>query len=323
MTATPSPAANAAPPRRIVVTGATGFVGKPLTQALLAQGYAVTVLVRNLETARAKLPSTTALEIWDGRNPPSPEVFSGAFAVVHLAGESVAKWPWSPSRRKILWHSRVEATQGLVQAMASARIKPEVFVSASGMGYHGDAGNTPVTEDSPPGDDFLAKLAGAWEAAGQMASGLGLRTVHLRFGMLLAARGGALQAMLPPFRLGLGVILGSGRQGQPWLHREDAIGLILHALRPGEADSPLLQGSMHACAPNTPSQAEFARALGKALGRPVWARIPAWALRAALGGMADIFLHGQYGQPVKASRSGYRWRYPDLAEALRACVSRS
>ncbi len=310
-------------PRRIVVTGATGFIGKPLTQSLLAQGYAVTALVRRPDVAREQLPAAVQLEFWDGRNPPSAQVFSGAYAVVHLAGESVAKWPWSRARRQALWHSRVEATQSLVQAIAASQHKPEAFISASGMGYHGDAGNSPVTEDALPGLDFLSTLATAWEASGQKAAGLGLRVVNLRFGMVLADYGGALQALLPPFRLGLGVVLGSGLQGNPWIHRDDAVGLILHALSQGNAQRPKLQGAVHACAPATPSQKEFAKALGQALGRPVWIRVPAWALRAALGEMADLFLHGQFGQPVKAGESGYPWRYLDLGQALRACVSRS
>lgn len=364
---------------RVVVTGATGLVGRPLVTALVREGYRVTALVRHPEVARGKLPAGVELSAWRGDAPPDAGVFAGdtdgvgrksepLVGVVHLAGESIGKWPWSRARKELLWHSRVTATRHLVQAMRAAPVPLPVLVTASGMGYHGDAGSLPVTEEGAPGRGFLGELAMAWEAAALEAgagdaaaytvplASVGSRTgttrvVMLRFGMILAREGGALPALRRPFALGLGARLGSGRQGHPWIHLDDAVGLILHALRgaaseqggeqaraggasqamgaalgssrgTGAAFNPL-RGPVHACVTPVPSQAEFARALGRALHRPVWAWAPAFALRAALGDFASLLLDGQYSASVKPSQAGYSWRYPDLDSALRAIVSPS
>jgi uncharacterized protein len=335
---------------RVVVTGATGLVGRPLVAALLREGYSVTALVRHPEVARGRLPAEVTLSAWRGDAVPDVGVFTGVSAasgagagetlagVVHLAGESIGKWPWSRARKKLLWHSRVTATQYLVQAMRAASVPPPVLVTASGMGYHGDAGIAPVTEDGAAGRGFLGELAAAWEAAASEGAGVreagaaevgagegdATRVVMLRFGMILAREGGALPALRRPFALGLGARLGSGRQGHPWIHLDDAVGLILHALRGGgDAAFKPLHGPVHACVAPVPSQAEFARALGRALHRPVWAWAPAFALRAALGEFSSLLLDGQYTASIKASQAGYRWHYPDLDAALRAIVSPS
>jgi uncharacterized protein len=303
-------------PKHVIVTGATGFLGKPTIQSLLAAGYTVTALVRSPLSAKQVLPSEVRLVSWDGVAIPPTELFESTNAVVHLAGETLAKWPWTQARKQILLDSRVLSTRAVVTSLHAAQKPPAVFVMASGMGYHGNAGLMPVTESGPPGTDFLGTMASAWEAAAGPAQALGIRVVALRFGMILALQGGALAPLKRVYGLGLGARLGSGKQGHPWIHRDDAIGLILHSLKHAN-----LQGPVHGCAPQTPSQWAFAKALGRALHRPVWPWTPTWALKLILGEFSDILLHGQYGQPVKARDSGYAWKFPQLEAALQDCVS--
>ncbi len=325
------------PSALIVVTGATGLVGRALVLSLQQLGYPVTALVRNAEKARSLLPTSTRLATWDGLTPPPLEALTGARAVVHLAGESLAHWPWTHKRREALRASRLGPTSLLATALAEVEPTAQVesvsttgsylkekslpvLILASGMGYHGNVGNSPVTEDGPPGDDFLGTLARDWEAAALPAAKAGLRTVAMRFGMILAPQGGALPSLMRIYRLGLGARLGSGRQGQPWVHIDDAVGMILHAI-----ETPSLQGPVHACAPETPSQLTFARTLASVLHRPAlpwglpWA--PAPILKLALGGFSDLLLHGQYGSPIKLQESGYPWRYSRLDVALQDCAS--
>jgi uncharacterized protein len=300
----------------LVITGATGFLGIPAVHALLQKGYSVTALVRNPQVAKKSLPSEVRIEKWDGISPPNPSLLHGAYAIIHLAGETLAHWPWNAARKKILRDSRILSTQALVTAMKSAAKPPHCFIMASGMGYHGNAGTTPVSEASGPGQDFLSGMAADWEAAAAPAKELSVRPVALRFGMILAPQGGALAPLKRVYRLGLGAYLGSGKQGHPWIHRDDAISLLLHSLSHTE-----IQGPVHACSPTTPSQGEFAKALGKAVQRPVWPWTPAIAIRLALGEFSDLLLHGQYGQPLKAQASGFEWKFPQLDKALNACIS--
>lgn len=313
--------------KTVVVTGATGLIGRALVHALLRQGFAVIALVRQVEAARQSLPPDVALLPWRGDAPPGPEAFARpVFGVVHLAGETLARWPWSRARRETLRRSRVEATRHLVTAVKNAPAPPAVWISASGMGYHGDAGHIPVTEDAPPGKGFLADLAAAWEAEALALTGGNARPEHeatrvvlLRFGMVLAPDGGALLPLRRVYGLGLGGRLGSGRQGHAWIHRDDAVGLILHALNPPREGEPL-RGPVHACVQPVPSQAEFSQSLARRLRRPAWAFAPGFALRLVLGGFADLLLHGQYSEAGKIARSGYRWRHSDLASALSDCL---
>jgi len=303
---------------RILITGATGFLGRPLTENLCAQGHEVTALVRHPPSAQALLPQAVRLQAWRAGHTLAAGFIASADyeAVIHLAGASIGQWPWNSRRRRLLWDSRVAATETLIGDLAGQKVFPRLWINASGMGYHGDAGNRRVTEDGPCGGDFLAGLAKAWEDAALSARGHGARVICLRFGMILDRDGGALPAMAKPFRLGLGARLGSGRQGQPWIHREDAIGLILFALRE-DSPFPALTGPVHAVAPTTPSQAAFAEALAREFKRPLLFRAPAWALRLSLGRFADLLLHGQYGEPAKAQAAGYVFRFGDAPSALR------
>jgi uncharacterized protein (TIGR01777 family) len=231
--------------------------------------------------------------------------------VIHLAGENLAGGRWTAERKRRILASRTEGTRALVQAIGGMARKPKALVSASGMGYYGDAGEDPLDESAPAGRGFLAGVCVAWEAEALRAEALGVRTAALRLGLVLG-KGGALAKLAPVFRLGAGAVLGSGRQWWSWIHVEDAAGLFLHAL-----ETEGLRGPVNAAAGAAP-QREFARSLGRALRRPVLFRAPAFALRLALGELASSLLESQRADASKARESGYLFRYPDLAAALRA-----
>jgi hypothetical protein len=243
---------------------------------------------------------------------------NGADAVVHLAGASIASGRWTAARKKILRESRVEATRNLVTSLLQLDQRPRVLVAASAVGYYGDRGDEVLTEDSAPGEGFLAKLAQDWEKEAARAADFGIRTVMLRFGVILAPHGGALERMLLPFQLGLGGQLGSGRQWMSWLTLPDAIGLVRHAL---QEDS--LKGPVNAVAHSPVTNAEFTKTVGRVLGRPVIFPAPAFALRLALGEMADaLLLSSQRAVPQKLRQIGYRFQHATLEEGLRLVLAR-
>ena len=289
---------------RVLITGATGFVGRAVTARLVAGGHEVIALSRDPKAARARLPASVEILPWETSDPDArvglksfPHIAASLFpsgidAVIHLAGESIAGGLWTASRKKKLWDSRVGGTRRLVEALAESAERwgrfPSVFVSASGMGYHGDAGDRAVNPEDPPGKDFLAGLAAAWEAEAKSTGRHGARVVCVRLGMVLGMEGGALPPQMRAFRLGLGAVLGSGRQYWPWIGVTDAADLFVEALR-----NDAVKGPVHAASGAPLTQREFAILLGKALRRPVLLRIPPWILRLGLGELADLFLHGQ------------------------------
>ncbi|MCD6024201.1 MAG: NAD-dependent epimerase/dehydratase [Fibrobacteria bacterium] len=272
---------------RVLLTGATGFVGDAVTARLLAAGHAVTALSRDPAAARARLPEAVEILPWKPASGPLT-LPANLDAVIHLAGASIAGGRWTASRKRKLWSSRVDGTRALVAALAATGRFPEAFVCASGMGYHGDAGDCAVLPGDPPGGDFLGRLAAAWEAEANKATNFGARVVCVRLGMVLGREGGALPPQILATRFGLGAVLGKGDQYWPWIRVGAAADLFLEA-----ASDPRITGPVHAAAGAPLTQGEFVRALGAALRRPVWFRIPAWVLRLGLGEMADLFLHGQ------------------------------
>lgn len=299
---------------RVFVTGGTGFVGSRLVEALVAGGHEVSVLTRNVRRAARHLPAGARAVAWDaGRQ--WYHAVAAADAVVNLAGENLAAGRWTPARKERILGSRVEVTRELVAALGRAGRRPPVLISASAVGYYGPTGAAPVTEEDPPGADFLARVCREWELAALKARNWGARVVLLRLGVVLG-RGGALGRLLLPFRLYLGGPLGNGRQPFPWVHREDVVGLVEWALA-----NPAVQGPVNAVAPEQHTYASMARTLGQVLGRPSWLPAPGWALRLALGEMADaMLLQGQAVVPAVAQALGYRFRYPELAAALRAIL---
>jgi len=302
----------------VAITGATGVIGTALASACAADGLPVAALVRNTGRAGQRLPSAR-LHLWDAAAGPPPEsAFDGIDVVVNLAGEPIAGGRWTEARRKLLRDSRVVGTRALVDSLRGLPTRPRVLISASAVGYYGDRGDEILTETSPSGKGFLAELARDWEAEAMKAEEIGVRVVILRNGVVLGREGGMLGKILPQFRLGLGGKIGTGAQWMPWIHLEDEIGLIRHAI---SHDS--VRGVLNAVAPEPVTNAEFTRAVGEALGRPTVLRAPAFALRLALGAMTDeVLLASQRVMPVRTLETGYAFRHPLLREALGALLAK-
>jgi uncharacterized protein (TIGR01777 family) len=297
---------------RVAITGASGLVGSALARRLLDRGDEVTALSRDPSMTRSRLPDGARSErIVAGQSEALAEVLSGHDGVVNLAGEPVLGRRWNDRVRRELIDSRVEGTRTVVDAMAKALQPSPVLVSASAVGYYGHREEAEVAEDTGPGHDFLAELAVKWEAAANRATEAGGRVVALRIGVVLSRDGGALPRMLPPFKLFLGGPIGNGRQGFPWIHIDDLTGLILHAL-----DDAALSGPMNATAPQPVTNAEFSKALGRALGRPSWLPVPRAALRLLIGPAATMLTTGQMAVPRRALDTGYEFRFPDVDSAL-------
>jgi uncharacterized protein (TIGR01777 family) len=296
---------------RLAVTGSSGLVGAAVLSFLTAGGHRVTRLVR-------KPPSGDDVG-WD----PADGVkdlsrLEGVEAVIHLAGENIAAGRWTPRRKEEIRRSRAEGTRGLCQSLARLSRRPGALVSASAIGFYGDRGDEILTEDSAPGKDFLARVCQEWEAATEPASRAGIRVVHLRFGMILSAAGGALRRMLLPFKLGAGGRMGTGTQFVSWIAIDDAVGVIHHAVC-----TESLHGPVNAVSPAPATNAEFARVLARALSRPAIFPTPAFAMRLAFGEMADaLLLASARVVPRRLQASGYRFRYPELEGGLRHLLGR-
>jgi hypothetical protein len=302
---------------RILISGATGLVGSAAAGALRGAGHIVDRLARPNRVPEENREMRAIR--WD---PVSGDLdrqaASGADAVVHLAGASIAAGRWTAKRKQELRASRVEATRNLVTGLLQLDARPRVFVSASAVGYYGDRGDELLTEESAPGEGFLASLARDWEKEALRAADFGMRVVLLRFGVILAPHGGALERMLLPFQMGVGGRLGSGRQWMSWLTLPDAVTLIRFAL---EGDS--LSGAVNAVAPNPVTNAEFTRTLAEVLRRPAVFPVPGFALRLALGEMADaLLLASQRVVPARLQQHGYVFRHAALEEGLRTVLAR-
>jgi uncharacterized protein (TIGR01777 family) len=284
---------------RVTVTGGTGRIGSLLVAELRKRGDEVTVLSRSGGDVR-----------WDPMQGPAPsEALEGRDAVVHLAGEDIAQ-RWNDESLKRIRDSREIGTRNLVEGMRTAQ--PAALISASAVGYYGHRPD-PIDEDAPPGDDVLAEICKTWEREAERAPA---RVVRVRTGVVLDREGGALQKMLLPFRLGVGGPVAGGRQPMPWIHVEDVIGIYLAAI-----DDERWSGPVNATAPRPVSNREFSKALGRALHRPAIAPVPGFAIKALYGGMAKLVIEGQNAIPRRASELGYRFRHPDLDEALRSALT--
>ena len=306
---------------RVLISGSTGLVGTALIDALRRQGDDIARLVRPATRAcpagRGSSPATADLA-WDAIAGTLDAAASGADAVVHLAGASIADGRWTASRKRLLRDSRVAATHHLVGALAQLPQPPKVFVAASAIGFYGDRGDEELTESSAPGQDFLADLCREWEAESGRAAAFRARVVFLRFGVILAKHGGALPRMALPFRLGAGGRIGSGRQWMSWLALEDAVGIVGYALR-----TSALVGAVNAVSPQPARNADFSATLGRVLHRPALFPTPGFVLRLALGEMADaLLLSSQRVLPGKLQRLGYPFVHQALEPALRSVLRR-
>ena len=299
---------------RVILAGGSGLVGRALIPVLAEAGHSVVRLVRGEPAAGATDDTAT----WDpARGAIDSAVLEGADAVVCLSGASIADGRWSRRRKALLLSSRVDSVRTLAEAMTTLEKPPTTLVTASAIGFYGDRGDEELGEASSPGEGFLADVCRRWEAATAAAREAGVRTVPLRIGMVLAADGGALAKMLPPFRLGAGGPLGSGRQWVSWIALGDLVRVIRRVL-----EDPAFDGPINAVAPGAVRQRDFARTLGAVLGRPAILPAPAFALRLALGEMADeLLLAGQRVVPGRLEASDFDFRWPSLESALRSIVA--
>lgn len=298
-----------------MLAGASGFLGQPLARSLAAGGHDLVLLTRSPARAHPGIRAVT----WrpDGTAGGWAEALDGADAVVNLAGESIAEGRWTPARKAALTESRLLSTRSLIAAIDLARPRPPLLVSSSAVGYYGPHGDERLTEADDAGSDFLGRLSLEWERAAQAAESGGTRVVLLRTGLVLERDGGALKAMLLPFQLGVGGPLGSGTQYWPWIHRADWIALTQFLLA-----HPNARGPVNATAPIPVTNDEFSRTLSRVLGRPCLFRAPAFALRLAMGEMADaLLLKGQRVVPTRAQEMGFRFTHEALEPALRAIFS--
>jgi uncharacterized protein (TIGR01777 family) len=300
---------------RVLVSGASGMVGSVLVPSLRLGGAQVLRLVRN-GTAHADVSDDEQV-LWNPLEPLSPDTVSGFDAVIHLAGESLIG-RWSDEKKTRIRNSRVPPTIHLAQALAQAKDKPDVFVSASAVGYYGNRRDEVLTEQSAAGTGFTAELARDWEAATAAAGKAGIRTVQMRTGIVMGAEGGALPKMLPAFKMGVGGKLGSGRQWMSWVDIQDVVGAIHHILR-----TDLLQGPVNVVAPKAVTNSEFTRTLARVLSRPAIFPMPAFVARLAFGEMADeLLLASQRVEPKRLIASGYPFRSRDLRTSLKEILQR-
>lgn len=305
---------------KVVVTGATGFVGSRLVERLNAEGHSAIVLTRDATKAEQIFPDSAdpnlEIVVYDPTRSGSwQEKISGCDGVVNLAGEAIAEARWTPERKQSLVNSRKITTQKLVEAIAHANPKPSVLVSASAIGFYGTSETATFDETSAAGSDFLAEVCQSWEAEANKVKESGVRLVILRTGIVLGM-GGALGKMLTPFKMFAGGPIGSGNQWFSWIHRDDLVNLILRALTRSQ-----MEGVFNATAPKPVRMAEMTTTLGQVMNRPSWLPVPSFALEAMLGDGAKVVLEGQEVLPKHTLADGFEYQYPTIKMALEEILS--
>jgi hypothetical protein len=298
-------------PGKVLVTGGSGLIGSALTEELAGAGYEVVVLSRSPGEVTG-LPAGARAVGWDAETAGGwGAEAGGARAIVNLAGENLATWPWTEATKRRLLESRLASTRAVVEALERVRAAraalPEVLLQGSGIDYYGPRGDEEVSEADPPGEGFLARVTVEWEGASAPAAALGVRRVLLRTAVVLAAGGGALPKLALPFKLFAGGPVGGGRQWVPWIHLRDEVRAIRLLLERREAAGPF-----NLTGPEPVRNRDLARTLGRVLGRPSFVPAPAFAVRAVLGEMADTVLHGRRAVPERLRELGFEWQFPDL-----------
>ena len=295
---------------RVTMTGATGLIGPKLVRALVARGDEVTVLSRNPEKARSALDGVEAVRWADPTAAPAPAgALEGRDAVIHLAGEPVAQ-RWNDDVKEKIRTSREDGTRNLVASMTAG----QTLVASSAVGYYGPHGDEELPESTDAGDDFLAEVCVAWEREAHAHDG---RVVCVRTGIVLDEDGGALETMLPPFKLGVGGPVAGGKQWMPWIHLDDLVGIYLAAL-----DGTDWSGAVNGSAPEPVTNKAFSKALGRVLGRPAFAPVPAFAIKLLYGDMATIVVNGQRAVPERTQSLGYSFEHTDLEAALKSALGK-
>lgn len=297
--------------RKIVITGATGLIGKKIADLLIRRGDEVTIFTRSIDRAKLIIPDAADYVEWDFKLDDWQEALEGKYAVIHLAGENVMAKRWNEQHKKNIFNSRVDTTRALVNAIENAANKPKVFIAASAIGYYGNSEQS-VTEESKPGDDFLAEVVKSWEDEAAKVEQFGVRRVSMRIGIVLDKEGGALAKMLLPFRLFIGGPLGSGKQQWiSWIHIEDLVNIFLFAL-----DNENVEDAVNCVSPNPVTMNQFAKAIGKTLKRPSSLRMPEFLLRLILGESSIVVTGGSKVSSPKIISCGYKFKYSYMEEAL-------
>jgi len=298
---------------RVIITGGSGLIGRKLTSELAEAGYEVIVLSRRPQEALSALPAGVQVVTWDGRSAEGWAAFAdGAHAIVNLAGSNIAEGRWTPERKQIILQSRLSAGYAVAQAVQQAVHKPHVVIQASATGYYGSRGDELVSEETPAGSDFLARVCVEWERSSAKVGEMGVRYVIIRTGMVLSKEGGAFPKIVAPFRFFVGGPLGDGRQWFPWIHIADEVSAVRYLL---ESEQSI--GAFNLVAPSPVTARDFARALGQVMKRPASMPVPSVLMWLVFGEMATILLHGQRAIPQRLLDLGFRFRYSQLEDALR------
>jgi uncharacterized protein len=298
---------------RVLIGGATGFVGRALTAHLIKEGFPVRALVRDLKSAREILPASVEFTHWDGTSLPPPSVLADVSHVVNLAGESIFKSRWSPARKVLLRESRIRSTKALRDAIRSHGPQIRTFITASAMGYYGDRGEEVLTEDSGAGDDFLAQLCVDWEAAARGAGNA--RSISPRFGLVIGPEGGMLAQLKPLFSRGLGGRLGHGRQWMSWIQITDLVRLFHWIIVTQSVEGPI-----NAASPLPVRNLVMTQRLAEKFHRPAFLHVPKLALKLAFGELGQALLTSQRLSAQRIQRLGFEFLYPDLDKALDASL---
>lgn len=303
--------------KNILITGATGLIGKRIAEVLISRGHTVFAVTRNSQTAAEKLPVTVKFVEWDFKSHSDKltEALSNADTVIHLAGENVLSKKWTEEHKKNIYNSRITSTRILAESILKSSSKPATFIAASAVGYYGMKTELPADESSGCGTDFLALLTRDWENAASILSSRSIRNVKIRSGIVLDNKEGALAKMITPFRFFIGGPLGNGKQFFPWIHIDDAAGIFLHAF---ENDS--MEGVYNAAAPETITMKNFCVVMGNRMKRPSFFNVPTPVLKFLYGEGADILLNGVNVIPKRTLESGYKFLFSSAKEALKELI---
>lgn len=300
--------------KTILITGATGLLGKKLTAALQKRGYKIITLTTHLQSAKQKLSGAEKIVSMDDITSLKNERID---AVINLAGANAGEKRWSSEYKKVIYDSRIGTTRKVVELISSMAVKPEALLSMSGIDYYGDTGDKPVNESSPKGSVFLSGVCSDWEAEAMKATGSGVRVVLLRTAFVIAKNSPAVKKLVTPFKFFVGGPIGSGKQYMSWIHIDDVIGILLFIL-----DNPVVSGIVNLCSPNPETMTDFSKHLGKALRKPAFFRVPSFVVKLAAGEMSEVILKGRKAFPEKIIANGYKFKFPAAYEAWKDAVGK-